>query len=87
MFVVGLDGHAAEVLLKGGPEWQRVVLSAADFGNAAGETMDDWTGIKALRLGAMEHLQQEVDEEQKVLELGAAWNGADPEFRNLRWMK
>ena len=86
-FVVGLDGHAAEVSLKGGPEWQRVVLSAADFGNAAGETMDDWTGIKTLRLGAMERLQQEVDGEQKVLELGAAWNGADPEFRNLRWMK
>jgi hypothetical protein len=86
-FVVGLDEHAAEVSLKGGPEWQRVVLSAADFGNAAGETMGDWTGIKTLRLGAMERLQQEVDGEQKVLELGAAWNGAGPEFRNLRWME
>ena len=86
-FVVGLDEHAAEVALKGGPEWQSVVLSAADFGNATGERMEAWTGIKRLRLGAVERLQQEVDGEQKVLELGAAWNGADPEFQNLRWMK
>lgn len=85
--VVSLDEAAAEVALKGGQKWQSVVLSAADFLNAANETMEDWTGIRTLRLGAGERLQREVNGEQIVVELGTEWKGADPEFRNLQWMR
>lgn len=83
--VVGLDDYAAEVALKGGPEWQYVVLSVADFCNAAGEAMEDWTAIRTLRLGPRERLQRPIDGEPIVVELGAEWQGADPAFRNLQW--
>ena len=83
--VVGLDDYAAEVALKGSPEWQYVVLSVADFCNAAGEAMEDWTAIRTLRLGPRDRLQQPIDGEQIVVELGAEWQGADPAFRNLQW--
>ena len=83
--VVGLDDYAAEVALKGGPEWQYVVLSVADFCNAAGEAMEDWTAIRTLRLGPRERLQQPIDGEPIVVELGAEWQGADPAVRNLQW--
>ena len=36
--VVGLDNFAAEINLRGGGKWQEVVLSPADFKNAAGAT-------------------------------------------------
>ena len=83
--VVGLDDYAAEIALKGGPEWQYVVLSGADFCNAAGEAMEDWTAIRKLRLGPRERWQQPIDGEPIVVELGAEWQDADPAFRNLQW--
>ena len=85
--VVGLDESAAEVALKGGPHWQSVVLSATDFRNAADEPMENYAGIRTLKLGAEQRLQREVDGEQKVIELGAKWKGAAPEFKNLQWMR
>ncbi|MDE0965515.1 MAG: hypothetical protein OSB73_20505, partial [Candidatus Latescibacteria bacterium] len=83
--VVRLDEFATDVSLKGGLKWQNVVLSAADFRNAADEALGNWTEIKTLRLSAREHLQQIVNEEQMVGQFGAEWKGADPEFRNLQW--
>ena len=84
--VVGLDDQAAEVQLKGGNEWQRVMLSPADFRSAAGKPMQDWRDIKTLRLGPKETLKAKVDGVDKNLELGADWIGEGPEFKDLRWM-
>jgi cephalosporin-C deacetylase-like acetyl esterase len=85
--VVGIDKYATEILLTGGSEWQRIVLSAYDFQNALGEVLPDWTGIMELRLGTKETLREKIDFENKKLDLGAEWEGEKPEFRNLRWIE
>jgi hypothetical protein len=84
--VVGLDSFAAEVPLAGGTNWQSVVLFPPDFRSAAGTSILDWKGIKELRLGATETLSSSIGGKDAVLTLGADWQGAKPEFRNLRWV-
>jgi len=84
--VIGLDQTAAEVQLKGGPEWQVVTLSVADFHSGGGKPRSDWTGIKELRLLASDRLTEKVDGKDQLLELGAPWKGAPPQFKNLRWV-
>ena len=85
--VVGIDNYASEVLLKGGKEWQRVVLSKKDFQNAKGESLPGWNGIRELRLGTQETLIEKIDYENKKMDFGAEWSGEKPEFRNLRWSR
>ena len=85
--VVSLDEYATEVALTGDKQWQNVLLSATDFRNAANEPMEDWTQVRTLRLGAREDLQQKTNGEQTIVELGAEWQGVDPEFRNLQWKR
>jgi dienelactone hydrolase len=82
--VVGLDGCAAEVALPGGPEWRTVALRPADFRDADGNALPNWTGLKELRLGGQETLRSKKDGVMPV-SLGGDWRGASPEFRNLRW--
>ena len=84
--MVGIDQHAAEVQLAGGPQWQRVVLTEADFRDAAGSAGLAWAGIKELRLSASETLRSRGRGEPKKMTLGAPWQGSDPTFRNLRWV-
>jgi len=84
--VVGIDGYAAEVELVGGPTWQPVVLAPADFRDAAGAADLKWAGIRELRLGARETLRPSKRGEKKSVTLGGDWQGADPQFRNLRWV-
>ena len=79
--VVALSDSAAEVVLQGGADWQTVVLNPANFLNAANEPLKDWSAIKELRLGAQETLRG-----KSTKELGGKWQGAPPEFRNLRWV-
>ena len=85
--VVGIDNYASEVFLKGGKEWQSVVLSKKDFQNAKGESLHEWDGIMELRLGTQETLIEKIDYENKKMDFGAEWTGEKPEFRNLRWFK
>ena len=84
--VVGVDQHAAAVQLVGGPAWQRVVVSQADFRDATGSAGLTWAGIKELRLSARETLRSKGKGEPKPMRLGAPWQGAAPRFRNLRWV-
>lgn len=84
--VVGLDGHAAEVVLEGGPEWQVVTLSAADFKDVDDASLPDWSGIKELRLLAAEHLRGSGRGNTQSRLVGAHWKGPPPAFRNLRWV-
>lgn len=84
--VIGLDAHAAEIQLHGGQDWQHVVLTPADFRNAVGDPLPDWKGIRQLRLGDRETLRMKEGDQEKKVELGAAWQGPHPDFRGLRWL-
>ncbi len=83
--VVLLDGHAAEVELSGGREWQAVALSPADFRDVAGEPLHDWEHLRELTLSPAEHLNPERGDTRKARLVGQKWRGPKPEFRNLRW--
>lgn len=85
-FIVGLDAFAADINLAGGAAWQTINLTASDFKDASGTVMSDWSKIKELRLAATDRLVSRKDGKESVLQLGAAWNGPDPSFRNLRWV-
>ncbi len=84
--VVGMDGHAAEVGLAGGSGWQAISLDAGDFKDASGAARPDWSDIRELRLAATDQLTCTKDGKESVLQLGTAWKGANPKFRNLRWI-
>jgi hypothetical protein len=84
--VVGLDDLSAEIPLSGGADWQRVRLLPTDFHKADGSSILDWQGLRELRLGAKETLRINGNGNGKTLDLGADWQGAPPEFRNLRWV-
>lgn len=86
MLVAGIDRFAAEVRLDGGTQWQRIILSPADFHDASNKKLGGWQGIGELRLGARETLRSNAGGDDRQLELGARWRGAPPAFRNLRWV-
>ena len=81
--VVKIDNYAAEVSLAGGSAWEAIEFSAADFKNAAGEALSDFTGIKELRLSPQETLR---GKNNAIVQLGGAWQGADPIFNDLHWV-
>jgi len=80
--VIGLDSHATEIQLKGGAEWQRVIVTPSDFRNVEGESLSTWNGVKELRLDAKETLRAK---DGKTRALGGVWQGSQPEFRMLQW--
>lgn len=77
---IGLNTSAAEVVLQGTGTWEKVSLAPADFRNAAGESLKDWSANRELRLGAKETLTGLPNKE-----VGGNWQGPPPRFRNLRW--
>ena len=79
--VVALDNSAAEVPLQGGADWQSVVLSPADFLDAAKTPLADWSAVRQLRLGADQNLGG-----KPARKVGGKWQGPPPEFCNLRWI-
>ncbi|MBT7298987.1 MAG: hypothetical protein HN849_05730 [Victivallales bacterium] len=84
--VVGVDGFAAEVTLNGNSEWQDLTLFPTDFQDATGQSFLDWAGIRELRIGPQETLRSGNGATRKTRQLGAAWQGEDPELRDLRWV-
>jgi hypothetical protein len=84
--VVGLDTYASEVSLTADTPWQSIVLSPDDFHDAAGDALEDWTGLRELRLGAQDTLRGAMNGEDTRRTLGAEWQGHAPKFRNLRWV-
>lgn len=86
-FAIRIDDFAKDVELKGGAEWQQVLLSPSDFQNAKGEKLESWNDIRNLSLSPKETLRAKVDGKAKRVNVGADWQGAAPEFRNLRWVK
>ncbi len=85
--IVSLDRYIAEVALAGGDEWQSLALSPADFRNADNVALTDWNNIRELSFDAEEILKKRVDDEVISTAFGGEWSGAEPEFRNLRWLK
>ena len=85
--VVGIDGFAKEIQLKGGSDWQSIVLSAKDFQNALGEKLPNWADIREFKLSANESLKQRAEGEMEKTYLGAEWKGEKPNFKNLKWLK
>ena len=79
--VVALDNSAAEVRLQRGADWQSVVLSPADFLDAAKTPLADWSAVRQLRLGADQTLGG-----KPARKVGGKWQGPPPEFCNLRWI-
>ncbi len=78
---VGVGDAAAEVVLNGGTDWQAVVLDPASFVDAANKPLKDWNSGRELRLAPEDNLK---GRSPKVF--GGKWQGAAPEFRNLRWV-
>lgn len=83
--VIMIDGHAAEVPIKGHGQWQEVVLSPSDFQNLNGKSLPDWNNIKQLRISAAERLRPPRGDKTKPRIVGKNWKGKMPEFRNLHW--
>ena len=81
--VLGMDGYAAEVEISGGGKWNRIQLSSAAFQDAEGTPMPGWGECMEFRYGASETLKTR---NAPGRQLGGAWNGMPPEFRNLRWV-
>ena len=78
--VIGLNTSAAEAVLNGGPDWQLVSLTPADFCDASNQPLKDWSENRELRLGAKENLTGKTNRE-----FGGNWQGPPPRFRNLKW--
>lgn len=84
--VVGIDNYAAEVSLSGNQQWHPVRLRRGDFTDAIGSPLEQWLGIKELRLGGKETLRLKKNGQDVKRPLGSDWNGDKPEFRKLRWI-
>jgi len=84
--VIRIDNYAAETNLAGGQQWQAIVLSPADFRDALGQPLPDFSRAKELRLGPSDAIRIGRGPESKVRRPGGPWQGPPPEFRNLRWL-
>ena len=83
--VLQLDDAAAQVQIQGGTQWQKIVLSPADFHNAAGDALSGWKKFGELILADTVTLELTQDGKKQTLPLGAPWQGPAPRFRNLHW--
>jgi len=83
--VIVIDDYAAKVQLRGGVQWQSVVLRLQDFHNPGGDTLGSWKDIRRLKLTPEERLKPKRGSEGNATRVGKPWNGARPRFRNLRW--
>lgn len=78
--VIGFDDkYFAHIELNGGVEWQQISLSPADFESETGEKLGSWDGILRLQLKD-KHTGKEKT-------FGGDWQGAPPQFRDLKWDK
>ena len=85
--VVQLDDYAAQTELKGGGEWQTVSFAAADFHDALGAELSGWKQFEQLALADKLALEANKHGKKISISIGAVWQGAKPEFRDLRWLQ
>lgn len=92
-FSIELDNYKTNIPVTGGSKWQTVVLRPQDFKlkeqkdknkkQNKPETLQQWTNFKELVIGPC----QSAFPGQPEVEVGKGWQGALPEFRNLRWIE
>ena len=80
--LVGIDNYVAEISLKGGKDWQKIVLIPEDFTNPDGKKLTDFLGIKEFRLGSRDIVSGRNGRQH----IGGDWVGEDPVFRELKWI-
>jgi hypothetical protein len=83
VLVLGVDTYAAEIPLKGGNDWQKILLSPADFKDARGDQLQSFDGIQELRLNDQETLRVRRPDASRYV--GAQWKGTAPALRNIKW--
>ena len=83
--VILLDSYAAAVSLDGRDSVQQIVLSLTDFKNYSGETLDNWSSVRRLKLTHAEHLRPGRGQTGVPRLVGANWKGTPPRFHSLRW--
>ena len=81
--LVKLDKSHAEVELAGGPDWQMVRLSPADFMDSQHDPLKDFSKLKTLSFLDQDRLPGKQRTKSRVV--GQAWTGDPPTFRDLRW--
>ncbi len=84
--VVLIDEHAAVVEIEQPSQWQDVVLTTGDFRNLAGDALTSFENLRELKLSDSERLHPTRGDTSESRTIGGAWQGPDPEFRNLRWV-
>ncbi|QDT24930.1 Alpha/beta hydrolase family protein [Gimesia panareensis] len=87
LLVFVIDGYAAEVELKGGGDWESIVLKADDFQSWNGDELPGWEGIRQLKITHAERLQPTRRGKGQPRIIGKNWRGPAPEFRNLHWQR
>lgn len=83
--VLLLDDYAAEVPIDGGNSPQTLLLKPHDFTNYSGEPLDDWAGVRRLKLSPAEHLRPGRRTDGSPRRVGGNWKGPAPRFHSLRW--
>lgn len=83
--VLLLDDYAAQVGLKGGSQWQRVVLTPSDFRDFADNKLPGWEAVRRLKLSPAEHLRPKRGPRTTTRVVGGHWQGPPPAFRKLSW--
>ena len=82
--LIKLDERLAEVKLKGGPDWQKVQLTPADFVDFENNPREDFSNLRTLSFLDTDRLRGKQRKDSRVV--GKAWTGDLPKFRDLRWL-
>ncbi|MDO7173697.1 alpha/beta hydrolase family protein [Mariniflexile sp. AS56] len=85
--VILLDDFASELILIGGSEPQKLILSPKDFKNIKGESLKDFTLVKELSLLPKKVIKGKKNTSSKTVKLGGEWNGKKPIFKKMYWVK
>ena len=84
--IVWLDGYGTEINLVGNNLWQRFNLPREVFKNSDGASLQKWSMVRELRLDHSDKLGINSGSKTKPVQVGGNWEGAPPEFRNLKWI-
>jgi hypothetical protein len=60
-------------------------LQPSEFQDVSGDALAGWNGIGEICLSPGEDLKATVNGKRTTRRLGGGWQGATPEFRDLRW--
>jgi pimeloyl-ACP methyl ester carboxylesterase len=87
-----LDDYAAEIELKGSPDWQTFVLDKSDFLTADKKPLRSWKKLFMLAvISSKQHLivRPPRGSKKKVIRriIGGEWKGKKVQLKDLKWLK